>query len=171
MSYIVVSPLSRIGETATLHKVRQMVTLINTGTPVERPAHIIPEHHLFLGFNDINEPQEGMTPPSAEHIEQFVNFAKAWDQGSPLLIHCFAGISRSTAAAYITAIALNPEQDERMLAGLLRERAPSATPNPRLIAIADDILERKGRMVDAIASIGRGAEAFEGTPFILPIRS
>ena len=112
-----------------------------------------------------------MTPPGAEHIEQFVNFAKAWDQGSPLLIHCFAGISRSTAAAYITAIALNPEQDERMLAGLLRERAPSATPNPRLIAIADDILECKGRMVDAIASIGRGAEAFEGTPFILPIRS
>ncbi|MGH6762812.1 MAG: tyrosine phosphatase family protein [Phyllobacterium sp.] len=171
MSYIVVSPLSRIGETATLHKALQMVTLINTGTPVERPAHITPERHLFLGFNDINEPQDGMTPPGAEHIEQFIDFAQAWDQGSPLLIHCFAGISRSTAAAYITAIALNPEHDENTLATLLRERAPSATPNARLIAIADDILGRKGRMVDAISGIGRGADAFEGTPFTLPIRS
>ena len=84
-------------------------------------------------------------------------------------MHCYAGISRSTAGAYITALALNPALDEVWLAQTLRRNAPSATPNSRLVALGDDILGRKGRMVDAIKAIGRGEEAFEGTPFILPL--
>lgn len=171
MPYIVVSPLSRLAETARLHRAADMVTLITTGTAVERPAEIAAERHLFLGFNDINAPQAGMTAPGTEHIEQFLAFARGWDRTTPLLVHCYAGISRSTAAAFIAAIALDPGHDERVLARLLRQRAPSATPNPRLIALADDLLGRKGRMVDAIAAIGRGADAFEGTPFMLPVRA
>jgi predicted protein tyrosine phosphatase len=51
----------------------------------------------------------------------------------------------------------------------LRWRAPSATPNPKLIEIADAVLGRQGRMVDAIRSIGRGEDAFEGVPFRLSL--
>jgi predicted protein tyrosine phosphatase len=51
----------------------------------------------------------------------------------------------------------------------LRWRAPSATPNPKLIEIADAVLGREGRMVDAIRAIGRGHDAFEGEPFRLHI--
>jgi predicted protein tyrosine phosphatase len=54
-----------------------------------------------------------------------------------------------------------------MIAVKLREASPTATPNRRLIAVADDLLGRRGRMVDAIAAIGRGAEAMEGVPFTL----
>ena len=48
---------------------------------------------------------------------------------------------------------------------------PSATPSPRFVALADDLLGRRGRMVDAIRAIGRGAEAMEGTPFMLQLSS
>lgn len=89
--------------------------------------------------------------------------------GSPLVFHCWAGISRSTAAAYIAACALAPERDEANLALALRQASPSATPNARFVALADDILGRRGRMVDAIRGIGRGAEAMEGTPFMLQL--
>jgi predicted protein tyrosine phosphatase len=171
MPHIVVSSLARLADTARLHDPRDMVTLINAGTPVSRPDCIEAERHLFLGFNDITEPQPGMTPPCEEHVLQLVTFARNWDRQAPLLIHCFAGISRSTAAAYISAIAIEPGQDEMALAQELRRRAPSATPNARLVVIADDILGRGGRMVDAIDSIGRGEDAFEGTPFILPVRA
>ncbi|CAN7531925.1 tyrosine protein phosphatase [Phyllobacterium sp. LjRoot231] len=169
MPHIVVSPLSRIAETATRFGARDMITLINADTVVPRPVEILEARHLFLGFNDILEPVEGMTHPVADHISQLIAFGQRWDRKAPLLIHCYAGISRSTAAAYITAIALNPELDEVWLAQKLRQNAPSATPNGRLVALADDILVRKGRMVDAIKAIGRGEEAFEGTPFILPL--
>jgi predicted protein tyrosine phosphatase len=169
MPHIIVTPLSRLAETATRSGARDMVTLINMGTPVERPAEIAEARHLFLGFNDIIEPADGMTPPGAEHVQSLIAFGRNWDRQAPLLVHCYAGISRSTAGAYITALALNPALDEVWLAQTLRRNAPSATPNSRLVALGDDILGRKGRMVDAIKAIGRGEDAFEGTPFILPL--
>src|SRR5690606_12006237 len=86
-----------------------------------------------------------------------------------LVVHCYAGISRSTAAAYALAAALQPERDEAELAEELRRLAPSATPNPLLIAHADYLLGRNGRMSRAIKRIGRGADAREGIPFRLDL--
>ena len=78
-------------------------------------------------------------------------------------------ISRSTAAAYIVAAALAPREDEEALAGRLRAASATATPNARLVALADAELGRNGRMIRAIERIGRGEDAFEGTPFFLPL--
>jgi predicted protein tyrosine phosphatase len=105
--------------------------------------------------------------PGEEHVRRLLGFAYEWDRAKPMVIHCYAGVSRSTAAAYIVAAALNPAQGEAELAAMLRWLSPSATPNPRLIAVADALLGREGRMVAAIKGIGRGAEAFEGEPFEL----
>ncbi|MEX6508760.1 tyrosine phosphatase family protein [Jiella sp. M17.18] len=169
MTYLVVSSLADLHATVAEHGAEDVVTLINVGTPVERPASIHPDRHLFLGFNDIVDATEGMILPSIEHVDALLAFGRKWDRRTPLAVHCFAGISRSTAAAYILASAINPDLDEAALAQELRRRAPSATPNARLIAIADEMLGRDGRMIAAIRDIGRGAEAFSGTPFVLPL--
>jgi predicted protein tyrosine phosphatase len=144
-----------------------MVTLMGTGAKLERPAAIAPERHLFIGVSDIVEPMEGHVLAGAEHIEQLLAFVRAWGRESPLVFHCWAGISRSTAAAYIAALV--PERDEAELARSLRRASPTATPNARFVALADDLLGRRGRMVDAIRAIGRGAEAMEGAPFMLQL--
>ena len=113
-----------------------------------------------------------MTLPGEAHVRSLLDFARGWDRGAaPLVVHCYAGISRSTASAYIIAAALSPQRDELELARTLRWLSPSATPNPRLIAVADILLERDGRMVEAIRSIGRGADAYEGAPFVLPLEA
>jgi predicted protein tyrosine phosphatase len=134
-----------------------------------RHAGRAPDRHLFLGFNDIAEPIEGLTAPTVDHLDQLLDFGTRWRRNTPLAVHCWAGISRSTAAAYILALSINPDLQEEALANELRRRAPSATPNPRLVALADDKLQRGGRMVSAIRAIGRGEDAFSGTPFILPL--
>jgi predicted protein tyrosine phosphatase len=82
-----------------------------------------------------------------------------------MLIHCWAGISRSTAAAFTAMCLFRPDEDESELARELRLSSPSATPNRLIVSFTDQILGRGGRMVQAVESIGRGAEAFEGTPF------
>jgi predicted protein tyrosine phosphatase len=164
-----VCPLSRLNETIASIGPSHVVSLMSMGAVVERPASIAPGCHLSISVNDIVEPMEGYVLAGPEHMEQLLAFIRSWDQASPLLFHCWAGISRSTAAAYIAACALAPERDEVELAHMLREAAPSATPNARFIALADDLLARRGRMVDAIRSIGRGAEAMEGTPFMLQL--
>lgn len=162
-----VSPLSKLHETVARVGASHLVTLINVNTVVERPASILESRHLFLGMSDISAAMEGHVVPAEEHVERFLAFVREWDRAAPLVIHCWAGISRSTAAAYIAACALGPLRDEEEIATGLRAASPSATPNARLVAIADGILGRDGRMSTAIERIGRGADAFEGTPFSL----
>ncbi|MER8368212.1 tyrosine phosphatase family protein [Mesorhizobium sp. M0991] len=164
-----VCSLSKVEETVTKTGAGRLLSLLAAGTEVMRPASITRENHLHLVMHDIAVAQEGMTMPGEEHVLTLLDFARQWDRSRPLVVHCYAGISRSTASAYIIAAALAPKRDEAELAETLRALSPTATPNPRLIAIADALLERDGRMSRAIEAIGRGAEAFEGTPFALKI--
>jgi predicted protein tyrosine phosphatase len=125
------------------------------------------DKHLQLTFHDIAMVTEGLHAPQAPHVEMLLGFLRRWEKTSPLLIHCWAGVSRSTAAAYIAKCLFEPSRDEAEIAWELREASPSATPNPRMVAMADRLLGRDGRMGSAIAAIGRGADAFEGKPFRL----
>ncbi len=157
--------LSTLQETVDRSAASHVLTVISARTPVDTPRGIDPDNHLFLGFDDIVVPIEGYSPPQSHHVEQVLEFARSWDQAAPMVIHCWAGISRSTSSAYAIACALHPDQDETELALALRRASPSATPNQRIVAFADDLLGRQGRMVRAIDSIGRGADAYEGRPF------
>ncbi len=166
---IYVCPLSHLIETVERSHASHLVTLMNAEAEVPTPPGLKPENHLFLGFNDIVSQVEGLVPPAEVHVVRLLQFVRKWDRKAPLVINCWAGISRSTAGAYISACALMPDEDEASLALRLRRLAPSATPNARLVAIADKLLHRDGRMIDAIRTIGRGANAFEGTPFVMQI--
>jgi predicted protein tyrosine phosphatase len=165
MSAIVVCSLSRLAETVAAYRASHIVTLINTDTMFSRPPVVSAANHLHVGIHDISEPMDGMVLPAEEHVHEFLRFADRWDRAAPLVVHCFAGISRSTAAAFSIFCAARPDLDEVEIALRLRRRSPEATPNVRLIAIADEILGRSGRMERAIEKIGRGTEAFEGSTF------
>lgn len=168
MSRIIVTPLSQLAMQLALHRPSHVVTL-GSEAPAALPLNY-DAVRLSLTFNDIIEPRPGLVAPDASHVRGLLDFAKGWSMDAPLLIHCYAGISRSTAAAYIIASALNPAFNESELAGLVRSLSPSATPNIRLVALADEILGRNGRMTAAIRAIGRGTDAFEGEVFSLPVR-
>ncbi len=160
-----VCPLSKLEETLQSAAPGHVLSLVSPGTTVKLPAAYEPAHHLVLEFNDIAEAREGLITPSMVHVEQLLDFASHAARHGSLLVHCWAGVSRSTAAAYILTCALLPEVDESVLASHLRQVSPVATPNPLLISLADKCLQRKGRMVQAIKDIGRGAETFEGNTF------
>ena len=122
-------------------------------------------HHgrrLELRFNDIAEPRSGFVAPDAALVGRILAFGR---QASTLTILCYAGVSRSTAAAYVLACQAAGPGEEGSLAQALRSLSPAASPNPLMVALADAALGRGGRMVRAIGSIGRGADAFEGPLF------
>lgn len=167
---IFVGPLSAVNATIENSDIGYLVTLINDHTMIDTPPTISPDKHLRLAMNDISEPQPGLVPPADDHVSELLDFVIAWDRNRPMLIHCWAGISRSTAAAFIALCALNPNVDEREIAKTLRSASPTATPNRRLVFLADELLERKGRMKLAIDEIGRGETTMEGLLFKLPAR-
>jgi predicted protein tyrosine phosphatase len=166
---IYVCPLSKVDETVTCIGAERLISLLSAGTEMVRPAGIRAENHLLMNMHDIAAEQEGMTLPGEAHVRRLIDFAGTWNRSRPLAINCWAGVSRSTASAYIIAAALDPSRNEVELAATLRRLSPTATPNPRLIAVADQVLGRNGRMAAAIATIGRGADCFEGVPFGLEI--
>lgn len=170
MTAIVVSPLSRIAEMAVRHRAREMVSLLAAGQDFHRPAVIDRDRHLLLGMNDIAFAGTGdLVAPGEAHVAAIIDFARGWDRSAPLLVHCWMGVSRSPAAALIASLAVHPEEEDAALAARLRAVSPFATPNARLIEIADAMLERQGRLVAAVKSIGRGADADGNAPFVLPL--
>jgi len=162
---IYVSPLSLVETTIEDAQVSHLVTLINGETLVPTPPSITPDRHLRLDMNDICEPITGLVLPCEDHVADLVQFALDWDRRAPLLIHCWAGISRSTAAAYTALCAINPEASEALIATRLRQASPTAYPNRLMIRLADAALGRDGRMVRAVEAIGRGVPAGEAEPF------
>jgi predicted protein tyrosine phosphatase len=164
---IIVGPLSKVQPLIDAHGVRHVVTLLAPETPLENPRGVDQERHLKLFFHDIVQHMDGHTPPTTADAEKMLAFFQSWQREAPMLIHCWAGISRSTAAAFTALCMLRPAADEEELAFELRRASPSATPNRLIVSLADDILGRQGRMVKAVEKIGRGADAFEGVPFIL----
>jgi predicted protein tyrosine phosphatase len=169
MSYLQVCSLARLHPTVQVTGASHVLTLINSGTEVVRPGSIQPDNHLFIAMSDIMDPQDGHILPAEAHVRRLLTFVRNWDQASPMVVHCYAGVSRSTAAAIITAAALNPERDERDIALTVRQLSPTATPNLRLVGVADQVLGRNGRLLQAAENIGRGVDCFEGMSFRLDI--
>ncbi len=164
-----VCSLARLHETVASTGASHVVTLLKDTDRVQRPCGIAAQNHLILGMDDITGPLEGYVVPADEHVTRLLTFVRGWDRAAPLVVHCYAGISRSTAAAYVTACALNPRCDELVMAKRLRLASPTATPNARIVALADRALARNGRMLSAIEHIGRGITAIEGDPFRLEL--
>ena len=156
---------------ATVHETgaSHIVTLLRLTDRAKRPAHIAEQNHLILGLDDIAEAIDGQVLPGDEHVARLLAFTQSWDRKAPMVVHCFAGISRSTAAAYAAACALNPARDEAEIARAIRDASATAMPNARIVAIADRMLKRDGRMVRAVEALGRGLEAPEGHPFRLDL--
>src|SRR5258708_14317875 len=107
-----VCSLSRLHATVERTGARHVITLLGIDDHVERPRGIMEANHLFLRMHDISEPLEGYVAPDVAHVEDLVGFVPGWDRAAPLVVHCWAGISRSTPAAFVSVCALNPHRDE-----------------------------------------------------------
>jgi predicted protein tyrosine phosphatase len=165
---IYVCPLSAVPLTVSRSRARRLVTCLQHDIAVETPQLIAPGKHLRLALHDIAAEVPGHVAPRADHIEALIEFALDWGGEGDMVVHCWAGISRSTAAAFAALCAINPPGHEAVIAARLRQASPTAQPNRLMIRLADQCLGRGGRIVRAIEAIGPGSYASEAEPFVLP---
>lgn len=151
-----VCSLARLQETIACTGARHVVSLMGDEAPIEPLDRIAPENHLWLRLHDIAAPAEGYILPDEAHVANLFRFVRGWDRRTPLVVHCLMGISRSTATAFASVCALSPHRDEHGIARALRQASPTASPNIRIVSLADRLLRRQGRMIAAVETIGRG---------------
>ena len=164
-----VCSLSRLNETITATGARHVVTLLGIEDHVPLPSQIARDAYLRLHMHDIIDPMDGQVHPAQEHVERLIEFVTRWPRQTALVIHCYAGISRSTAAAFTSVCALNPTRNEADIALALRRASPTAQPNARIVRIADQVLGRNGRMVEAVTAIPPCVPALQAEPFRLDL--
>ena len=159
MPRLLISSYAAIADAILRHRPSHMLTLMDEHVPT--PPEIPAERHHRIRVHDIVEPAEGAIPPSMDHIDGLLTFARTWTREAPFLVHCWAGISRSTAAAYILLCDIRGPGYEAEIARELRELAPHAQPNRLMIRHADQLLAREGRMIAAVESMGEARIVWE----------
>jgi predicted protein tyrosine phosphatase len=112
-----------------------------------------PHFRATLRFHDAIEPDRDILLPQKGDVEAILTFGRDATEAGGLLIHCHAGISRSTAATLMILAQAHPNDDEDELADRLLQTRPQSWPNSRMISFADELLDRNGRLMAATASI------------------
>jgi predicted protein tyrosine phosphatase len=130
---------------ASLHVARNnncnIISIVDCGYP--HPEFVDFNRRLRLRFDDIDTPHD--MGPSVAHVREIISFAHAIDE-RPLIVHCKAGISRSSAAAFIVyAVKFGPagiRDHFRPMLGLIY-------PNAEMLRLADGMIGNDGALIAA----------------------
>lgn len=160
-----VCSLALLHETVRSTGASHVITVMADVEQVRRPPSVEADNHLVISMDDIIAEADGFMAPTVSHVERVLGFGRSWTRTAPMVIHCYAGISRSTASAFAIACALNPERSETVIARKIREDSPTAYPNRLIVTHADQLLGRGGRMVRALDEMGPGDMSIAGRPF------
>jgi predicted protein tyrosine phosphatase len=162
--------------------VTHVLSILDPGTP--RPLAFDafgPHHRLELRFDDVVQEHHGYQAPTEADVEAVLRFGEQIAQEAPreeqhhVLVHCWMGISRSTASAAMLLAQQAPGHEEAAFQSLYSVRQ-RCWPNSRMIGFADKLLKRRGALVRAfeahkrhilrhhpdiaalVRNVGRGAE-------------
>jgi predicted protein tyrosine phosphatase len=114
----------------------------------------VPHFRVTLHFHDAIEPSPGVVLPQVGDVAAILAFGRELGEDlRHLLIHCHAGISRSTAAMMMILAQAYPHEAEAAIAERLTTIRPQAWPNARMIGFADEALGREGRLSAAANEI------------------
>jgi predicted protein tyrosine phosphatase len=110
--------------------------------------HYPPHRRVVYRFDDVVEVGLGYTAPTQSDVSAILDLGRELmnEPVEQLLIHCHAGVSRSTATAAILMAQSNPGREPEVFVELERVR-PRSWPNALMLRIADALLERNGALV------------------------
>jgi predicted protein tyrosine phosphatase len=100
-----------------------LITLLDPADDMPTPEDFPGHRHLRLGLHDIAIARPDYTAPDEMHVRELIAFTRDWDRTQPMLIHCWAGISRSTASAFTVACMMTKPGSEQAIAQRLAKRA------------------------------------------------
>ena len=149
---LIVTSLADACRAYATHKPARVISLLSEEEELPCFGALPDDRHLKL-YATRESCARTISEAARSRAEAVIRFVSDWDGSGDLLVHCMRGVSRSTAAAFIILCIREPQTAEDELARRLRKAAPYADPCPMLVAYADEILGRGGRMIDAIEDL------------------
>ena len=130
------------------------VSLLDPDESWPRVDGVNAENHLTLPVHDISQPMPGFTHPQKAHIRALIDFGERMrptieSDEARVLVHCFAGVSRSAAAAFALTCQLTNLTEIEALRSI-QDHRPQMWPNELIVTLSDKLLGRRGRMVAAL---------------------
>ncbi|WP_227321439.1 tyrosine phosphatase family protein [Acidisoma silvae] len=155
---IAVCGIEELGDHAALGATH-VLSILDPDHPVPEAFGQYGEHaRLELRFHDIIDPQPGMVLPSEADIAAILAFGRSVQASGPaarLLVHCHAGISRSTAALALIIAQARPDSSAESVLGQVHGIREKTWPNLRMIELGDGALGRDGRLTEAVFDLYR----------------
>ena len=105
--------------------------------------------HIAI-FDDIEREEQGYVAPTEEDISEILVFSLGIPYGARVLVHCMAGLRRSTAVAYAIACQVAGAGYEQEAFEVVRAARPQLAPNQLIVEIADLLLQRHGAMSEVV---------------------
>lgn len=136
-------------EAALTPDVGNVISICDVGTD---PKVDFGDHRfvLSLRFDDFENPKP-LNAPRQKHIQEVIDaFDTIQERGGTTLVHCHGGVCRSTATAFVLkAMELGLGHEEEAATWVM-DTFPEAVPNLLICSLADDLLERDGRLLKAM---------------------
>ena len=133
-----VCSLAALPDTVKATGASHVLTVMANVDQVLRPESVLPANHLKVSMDDITEHADGFVAPSEQHIETVLAFVRGWDRNAPMVVHCYAGISRSTFYSHFTGkddlLLSDAEEFFKLMASLLVRRRENSL---RLVPVAE----------------------------------
>lgn len=134
--------------------VSHVLSILDPGYPEPPAFGTFREHRrLELRFHDVIDEMPGMLAPREEDVAKVLAFGRGLMAEPPaqrhLLVHCHAGISRSTASMMLILAQARPDIAARDIVSHVVSIRPRAWPNLRILEFGDTMLGRKGDLVAA----------------------
>lgn len=148
-----IEELAGHGELGATH----VLSILDPDHPVPEAFGTFGEHaKLELRFHDIVDPRPNEIPPDATHVDAILAFGRTLHPDrSSLLVHCHAGISRSTASMALLIAQALPDLPAETVLRIVHGIREKAWPNLRLMELGDAALGRAGALVHATHALHR----------------
>lgn len=151
---IAVSSLDKLPDAMSKIRATHVASLID---PSQRlpVLGIPPAHHFVRRFEDLEDASHPLAP-RLQDVADLLDFGRRLGAGDRLVVHCFGGICRSSAAALAILVQAMGADDDALAAARkrLRQIAPRAIPNMLIAQLADRLLNCGGRLEKIADEIG-----------------
>ena len=148
-----------VDEYANRHRPSHLLTILDVGDSLQTPFGIRPTNHKSLNFWDTEKPTKSNSP-SVVHCEEIINWAKELPQDSTLLVHCYAGMSRSTATAMAISVLQNGLESIGSVGDWIVGIRPIAMPNMLMAEHYDHLLSADGEFFQACLAVNTRANGY-----------